>query len=156
MAKKKANRASGPELKTRHRLVMEWILEDHTYTDIIKSILGKWDVSERQAARYYADAYKLLSDSEPDTNKIEYKKNYYLQRKKKLIRDMNPAEKKTAAGAAAINRILDSMAEIEGIKVNKHELTGKDGAPIKTDFTITMIESGPKPASSEKDLDIDE
>jgi hypothetical protein len=69
---------------------------------------------------------------------------------------MNPEEKRTAAGVVAVNRVLDSIAEIEGIKVNKHEITGKNGVPLKSEFTINVIQSGPIPASSEKDIDLDE
>lgn len=137
-------KSSFPELQARLRTVMEWILDDHTYTDIKKSILAKWDISDRQAKRYYADAYELLSEGAE--HNIERKKAFYIQRKKKLIRDMDPKEKKTASGVAAINKILDSMAEIEGVKVNKHELTGKNGKDLNLVTIFELPDNGRDPS----------
>lgn len=126
-------KSSKLEHQSRLRVVQEWILEDHSFRDIVKSIVAKWDLSERQAERYYSDAYQLFAEGE--VANIDRKKFYYIQRKKKLIKEMNPLEKKTAAGVTAINRVLDSMAEIEGIKSgNKIEISDKDGLTIKIGY----------------------
>ena len=38
---------------------------------------------------------------------------------------------------------------------DRHELTGKDGEAIKSELIVKFVESGPEPASSEKELDLD-
>jgi hypothetical protein len=134
--KAKKAKASKIEHESRLRVVMEWILEDYIYADMRKSAVAKWEISERQAERYIADAYKLCSES--ISKNIEQKKGYYISRKRKLIRDMDPSEKKTAAGVTAINKILDTMAEIEGIKT-------KSETPIENNITL-KIGYGPKNA----------
>ncbi|OOG19142.1 hypothetical protein BWD42_04110 [Sphingobacterium sp. CZ-UAM] len=116
------------EIERRIRNVQEWIMDDYPYGDIVRSIVNKWGLSERQAQRYIKTAYDEFKDKEELS--IEAKKAYYIKRKKKLIRDMDPRVKTTASGARAINKILDSMAELEGIKINKVQLTGKDGEPL--------------------------
>lgn len=144
-----SDKCTKEEHLTRLRVVQEWILEEHKYSDIVRSCMSKWGVSKRQSERYYKDAYKAFSEGE--VKNVEQKKAYYIQRKKKLIREMNAAEKKTAAGVTAINRVLDSMAEMEGIKVNKHEITGKDGEAIGIP-SIVVYNHAPPLAGSEDEI----
>jgi len=125
------------EIERRIRNVQEWIMDDYPYGDIVRSIVNKWGLSERQAQRYIKTAYEEFRDKEDLS--IESKKAYYIKRKKKLIRDMDPRVKTTASGARAINKILDSMAELEGIKINKIQLTGKNGEPLDTPAGPTII-----------------
>ena len=128
--RKPDDRASKEELRRRRLSVVEWILADHATSTIENSCMATWDVSRRQAQRYIFMARKYIELS--DQQSIDQRRRYYLARKMKLIRDMDPREKKTASGAAAINRILDSMAELEGIKKQKIEISGEDGKPIET------------------------
>ena len=125
------------EIERRIRNVQEWIMDDYPYGDIVRSIVNKWGLSERQAQRYIKTAYEEFRDKEELS--IDSKKAYYIKRKKKLIRDMDPRVKTTASGARAINKILDSMAELEGIKINKIQLTGKNGEPLDTPSVPSII-----------------
>lgn len=124
-------------MATRIRAVQEWILEDHPYSDIIKSIVNKWGISIRQAERYHHLAMRFFEDKHALS--MERKKAYYIQRKKKIIRDMDPQFKKTPSGARAINKILDSMAKLEGVVIDKIELSGKDGIPLPTGQSTVII-----------------
>lgn len=38
---------------------------------------------------------------------------------------------------------------------DKLNISGKDGGAIQNEFTIKMIESGPEPVGSEKDIDLE-
>lgn len=113
-------RASKITTLERIRYVQELILNDIGSQDIIRSIVAKWSISDRQAYRYLDSAHKEFE--EKSKLSIERKKAFYKARKLKLIRSMDPEEKKTAAGVAAINKVLDSMAKLDGINIDKLEV----------------------------------
>lgn len=133
MEKKKSDK-----LETSKRVirVVEWILQDKSRQDILKLCEKHFGVSWRQAERYYLKAHE--SFVETNMVSLERKRGYYIQRKRKLISNMPEKEKKTAAGVQAINKVLDSMAMLEGIATTKVELSGKDGGPIEQDYNITL------------------
>jgi hypothetical protein len=116
------------DLDSRIRKVQEWLMADHMNGDIVDFCVNSWDVSRRQAYRYIGKAMEAFKES--NEKSVDQKKNYYLARKRKLIHDMPDAYKKTPAGVAAINRVLDSMAQLEGLSIKKVELTGKDGKDL--------------------------
>lgn len=122
------------EYKKRIRVVYDWILQDHITSDIVQQCVANWNISERQAFRYINEANKLFEDD--NVLSIKQKAAYYLSRKKKLLRDMNPGEKKTAAGVVAINKVLDSMARLEGITVDTLKLIGDPDQPIHSHETV--------------------
>lgn len=105
-------------------------MNDNTTQDIITQAVSNWGVSSRQAYRYLWAANRFFE--EKDKLKLEYKKAYYIARKKKLLRDMDPKEKKTAAGVAAVNRVLDSMAKLEGVSVDTLKVIGDPNNPLHT------------------------
>lgn len=113
-------RASQIETSERTRYVQELILNDIGTQDIIRAIMAKWNISDRQAYRYLDMANKEFEEKKQLS--LERKKAFYKARKLKLIRNMDPDEKKTAAGVTAINKILDSMAKLDGINIDKLEL----------------------------------
>ncbi len=129
-------RASKIEVAKRIRTVQEWILDDHTYSDIIRSSVARWDISERQAERYYAKAFEDFHEATRQST--ESLKAYYKKRKMKLIREMDPVLKKTPSGVRAANKVLDSMAKLDGIVIDKIEVTGKDGGPLQTTTTVDL------------------
>lgn len=133
MEKKKSDK-----LETSKRIlkVVEWILEDKSRQDILKLCEKEFGVAWRQAERYYLKAHE--SFVEKNLVSLERKKGYYLQRKRKLISDMPDKQKKTPAGVQAINKVLDSMAQLDGIATTKVEVSGKDGGPIQQDYNITL------------------
>ncbi len=114
-------KASNLEAQERIRHVQELILNDIGTQDIIRAIVAKWGITDRQAYRYLESANKEFV--EKNQVSLERKKAYYKARKLRLIRNMNPEEKKTAAGVAAINKVLDSMAKLDGINIDKLEVT---------------------------------
>jgi hypothetical protein len=122
------------ELQTRIRAVQEWILQDYLTCDIIANCVKTWGITERQAYRYLWAANRFFA--EKDKLSLEQKRAYYLAKKKKLLRDMKPEEKKSAAGVVAVNRVLDSMAKLEGVTVDTLKLIGDPNQPVKTQTTV--------------------
>lgn len=118
------------ELEKRIRNVQEWILQDNVTNDIITQCVSTWGVTTRQAYRYLWAANKFFE--EKNKLSIERKRAYYMARKKKLLREMTPGEKKTAAGVAAINRVLDSMAKMDGITMDTFKVIGDPLLPLRT------------------------
>jgi len=96
-----AKKTSDIELKERVRYVRELIFNDFNTQDIIRAVVNKWGITDRQAYRYLDSAN--LEFAEKDKLSFDRKKAYYKARKLRLIRDMDPAEKKTSAGITAIN-----------------------------------------------------
>jgi len=117
-------------LAKRISAVQDWILQDLSTTDIIIKSIAKWKITDRQAYRYLWAANRFFQ--EKDKLSIERKKAYYMARKKKLLRDMNADEKKTAAGVVAANRVLDSMLKLEGITTETLKVIGDPDNPITT------------------------
>lgn len=122
-------RSSKIEAKERIRYVQELILNDIGSQDIIRAITSKWDVSDRQAYRYLDSANAEFEEKKKLS--LERKKAFYKARKLKLIRSMDPDEKKTAAGVTAVNKILDSMAKMDGINMDKLEINIPNLANLK-------------------------
>lgn len=123
-------KTSKVELQKRIRSVQEWILSDFITADIVINCINSWNVTERQAYRYLWAANRFFA--EKDKLSLERKKAYYLARKKKLLRDMNADEKKTAAGVVAINKVLDSMAKLDGITIDTLKVIGDAAQPLRS------------------------
>lgn len=116
----------------RIRYVQECLLEDISYSDIVKAITEKWGIAERQARRYIWAANKFFV--EKYEKKANEKKAYYIQRKKKLLREMDPKERKTARGVMAANKVIDSMAKIDGVLVENTVHEFKNPVEVKATF----------------------
>lgn len=133
-------RSSNIQKEKRIRYTQELILNDIASVDIIKALVDKWGIGDRQAHRYIVEAKKSFVERNED--KIEQKIAYYKQRKLRIIRDMDPGEKKTAAGATAVSRILDSMAKMDGVLIDKVDVTTKGKAlPAPEATTVTIIKT---------------
>jgi hypothetical protein len=122
------------ELEKRIRQVQEWILMDNAVHDILTQCIQSWNVSKRQAERYVWAARQFFIEKTQES--FEKKRAYYLARKRKLIRDMDPKEKKTAAGVAAVNRVLDSMQKLEGVSTDTLKLIGDPEKPLITETKV--------------------
>lgn len=130
------NRKDKSEVERRVYAVQQWLLQDFSAQEIILAGKKKWEpISDRQIERYIMRAREGFKETLQQS--IEARKAYYVKRKQKLIREIDPEERKTAKGIMAVSRILDSIAEMEGIKVRRHEITGKDGKPIETTAKVT-------------------
>lgn len=92
------------------------MMHDLPSGEIVNALTKKYEVCARQAGRYIFYANKFLE--EKNEGSLKRKIAWYKTRKQRLLRDMDPAEKKTAAGVMAINKVLDSMAKLEGLMVN--------------------------------------
>lgn len=129
------NRANKVETQRRIRIVQEWILQDYGTPDIIQQAMQIWNIAQRQAYRYLYYANRFFQ--EKDELSMRAKVSYHVARKKKLIREMDPEERKTAAGVAAVNKVLDSIAKLQGITMDTVRLIGDPDNPIKTEHKAT-------------------
>jgi hypothetical protein len=118
------------QLQKRIRAVQEWILQDFITTDIITNCINTWGVTERQAYRYLWAANRFFQ--ERDKLSLDRKRAYYLARLKKLLRDMDPKEKTTAAGTTAIKSVLTAMAKLDGVNIETLKLIGDPTHPLRT------------------------
>lgn len=122
------------ETLERIRYVQECLLNDYESGVILKSVTDKWGVTERQGYRYLWAAWRFFENEKKKS--IEAKTAYYLNRKRRLIREMDPKEKKTAAGVRTIDKVLNGMAKLEGVSVNTLKLIGDPDKPVSTVSTV--------------------
>lgn len=115
----------------RIRFVMEWIIDDYVYQDIISQIIAKWGIGERQAKRYIADARKEWSKhAEGD---LDQKRRRRVEALKKLRRSLKDNYRGTPEGIRAVVAVEKELIKLEGLELpRKVELTGKGGQPIQT------------------------
>lgn len=126
------------EKEKRIRIVMEWILEDWSSSDIVAQIVNKWGVSERHAMRYLAEGRKKWVKGEDQI--IEHKRRLKVESLKKLKRSLSPAYKGTPAGIRATMAVEKEIITLESLRpVTKVELTGKNGQPIQTENTSVIL-----------------
>lgn len=124
------NQSTKLELQKRIRIIQDYILRDFDTPDIITECIKLWGITDRQAYRYLWAANRFFGEKSKIT--LQRKTEFYLARKRKLIRDMDPEEKKSAAGVAAIDRVLNSMAKLEGVSVHTVKVIGDPAHPIRT------------------------
>jgi len=132
-----SKRSDKVEMERRVRTVQEYILMDYPYADIVAQCIQKWGVCDRQAKRYIQDAY----DSFKATLEKNFEKRlgFHLQRRMKLLRQLDPEERRTATGVRAELLVLRDIAKLEGLYIEKHEFSGKDGAPIPLSVTHEVV-----------------
>lgn len=116
------------EYAKRVHMVQGWILQDFLASDIVEKSTDMWQVSERQAMRYLSDAHKAFQGI--TEKKAERRLNYHLQRRNKLLRDMEEKYRRTPTGLAIQLSILRDIAKLEQLYKIQIEHTGKDGEPL--------------------------
>lgn len=126
--KKKQTRSSKAELDTRIDNVVDWLLAGYDVGRIKKSCVSTWEVTDRQAATYYAKAYKKIQDATQAD--LKERIAWHIATRTQLYNQLE--KKKTPQGATAGLRILDSIAEIEGIIKVKAPSGGDAGAAAGT------------------------
>ena len=99
------------ELEKRVRAVQEWILQDHISSDIIAQCVNAWGVSERQAQRYISAAQQAFAKI--TEKKLEHRMNYHIQRRNKLLRDLDPKFRKSPPGIKVQLDILEDIAKLD-------------------------------------------
>ncbi|HJV19297.1 MAG TPA: hypothetical protein VJ552_05405 [Sediminibacterium sp.] len=119
MAAGRKNNSGEHNVALRVRAVQEWLLQDHQTTDIIRQGTQLWNVSKRQVQRYIDTAKEGFREANEDV--IEKKKAYYIQRSKKMLRDLEARHKNTPSGIFAQMAVLQFQAKIEGVMVDKHD-----------------------------------
>lgn len=126
------------EYEKRVRIVQEWILQDHLSSDIVDQCMNKWGVSDRQAKRYLSDAhdgFRKITE-----RKAERRLNFHIQRRMKLIRDMDEKTKKSPAGIAAQLQVLKDIADLEQLYHIQIDLGGsKNAPPVQLETTHTVV-----------------
>jgi hypothetical protein len=132
-----AKKSDKVEVEKRIRIIQEWLMQGQTTFDIIRQSVSSWGISERQSYRLLERAYDEFSQLKQRGTKRRL--NYHIEARLKLFRDMK--DKATPKGARAACMILDSMAKLEGVLIDKHEITGKDGQPIETTQTVVILPS---------------
>jgi hypothetical protein len=125
------------EKEKRIRIVQEWILQDFITTDIVNQCVNKWGVSDRQAMRYLSSANEAFAKI--TEKKLESRLNYHIQRRNKLLRDLDPGDRKTPAGINCQLNILQDIAKLEKLYTLKVEHSGQNGGAIVTDTTHRVI-----------------
>jgi hypothetical protein len=125
------------EYEKRIRVVQEWIIDDWPYTDIVREIINKWGIQERQAKRYVADGRKRWVEGEQEL--LDRKRAMKLASLKKLKRSLKESYKGTPGGIRAIVAIEKEIIKLEGLSMPKQLSIGgiKDAPPIPMVTKIT-------------------
>lgn len=127
------------EIQKRLRIIQEWILQDYLTSDIITQCVSKWGISDRQGFRYLEMANEgFIKITE---QRLEKRLAYHIQRRQKLLRDIDTKTKNSPAGISTALNILEDIAKLEKLYTTKIELTGKDGQPIQPSTTTVIIEN---------------
>lgn len=137
MSTKPKEKVDKLEKDKRIRIVQEWMLQDHITTDIVNKCVITWQIGERQAMRYISDAGNGFGKI--TEKKLEKRLNYHIQRRNKLLRDIDPKEKKTPAGIKAQLDVLKDIADLEKLYTLKIEVAGKGGKAIQTESTHRVV-----------------
>lgn len=122
------------EKDKRIRIVQEWLLDEWPSQDIIAQVKAQWQVEDRQAKRYLADARAAWNEDEDE--KVEQKRRRKIQKLQKLIRTMGRVWLGTPAGIRAIVQVEKLIIELEGLKpATKLDITS-NGQSISTTVII--------------------
>jgi hypothetical protein len=126
--KNKANKAI---VMQRARTVADWMTDGYFTRDIVEQGLVKWGVSERQVHDYIKEAFKIYR--EQTSKEIKDRIAFHVAARRKLYNRLKGKE--NADGARTALTILDSIAKIEGVFVEKIDVTSK-GKELKTQTTV--------------------
>lgn len=124
------------KMDIRIRSVMHWVLDGYVTKDIISFCMSKFDVDERMVYKYLREAKKLIKDVRK--GKIDERVDFYIAAKMKLYNELK--DKHTPKGAQVANSILDSMARVEGVILDRMDITSKDKAliPEQKVYKVTL------------------
>jgi hypothetical protein len=149
-------RCSEMEKTTRTRTVAQWIVEGHSYTDIVNNITLNWEIDERQAKRYISDALQVFveeNDIELDQKKAFYQKarldNYQaLVKERKSVMKNEDINIETKVNLLVkltnvIDKLLTGMSKIDGVYIDKVDVTSKgDKIGNSGAFKVAITPSG--------------
>lgn len=131
----------------RIRIVQEYLLMDFPTCDIITQCQQKWGITDRQIYRYIKKG--LESFQKMNEYAIDKKRAYYIHRRKKLLRELGEDYRKTPAGVSAMEKILQGIEKLEGLHVEKHDITTK-GESLNEAFYQFLMQTSEKQADGSK------
>lgn len=134
MSVKEKNKADKLTYENRVRNVMEWILQGYITKDIINQCGIKFNVDERMAYKYIKASYKEFK--ELSKGSFEEIKAKHIALRYKLYNELKG--KDTAAGASVAGQLLDRIAKIEGVIIDKVDVTS-NGKELKAQTTQPKI-----------------
>lgn len=103
------------ETERRVRILFEWMIEGHNRNDIVTQAVNKWGVSTRQVDRYIVMVKKLFREKSKE--EIEPLRGQHIEARQKLLREL--PDKNKPAGARVALRILDSIAQLQGLTTDE-------------------------------------
>lgn len=129
------------EYEKRIRLVQEWLIQDWPTCDIITQINAKWNIAERQAKRYIADARGRWQKEEQEV--LDQKRQRKIKKLQVLARSLKDEYKGTPGGIRAVMVVEKEIISLEAIRpAAKVELLGKGGKDLfenKTDEELKTL-----------------
>ena len=119
-----AKKSEEKEVRQRILQITEWLLQGFTNYKIVKYCEDEWQIKQTQAYNYIKRAFAIIEE----TYQKEFKENlsWHLVARKKLL---EKASKKDNTNEALA--ILRDIAELQGYYKIQHEISGKDGEPIR-------------------------
>lgn len=104
--------------------VVKMLLQCRPRAEIVPYITAEWGVTERTARLYVALARKDVQKEFHRREQISL--TWHLKARQNLVNQAIESGDHRAALAA-----MQDVAKLQGLYVEKHEVTGKDGAPIE-------------------------
>lgn len=118
------------EKEKRTRIVMDWIIQDLTYYDIIAKIGKKWGLEARQAKRYIRDARKQWEGNADE--ELQAKINRKIITLKRLKNSLKKEFEGTPAGIRAIVVVEKEIIALEKMyPATKVQLSDPNGDPVQ-------------------------
>ena len=144
----KEKRVSNIDYEKRIRQVQEWIIDDWPSCDIVLQCVKKYDVSERHAKRYIAEATERWVDTNQE--KLNAKRARRIESLKKLKRSLKEVHAGSPAGISALLRVEKELARLEGAYPTKEmidaqaaEAAGRPVDPLNPATHKLIIEALP-------------
>lgn len=103
-------------------------MKDFHENEILEILVEKFTISHRWAYRIRNAAYK--SFEEKDEKNLQKKIEFYKARKWRSLQEMDPAERKTAAGVGVMNKVINEIAVLDGLVTKRVEVKGDKENPI--------------------------
>lgn len=106
------------------------MMQGHSSADIVRQCTAQWNITGRQAYKYIRKAYEAFREqAEKD---MEARRQFHIQSRLKLFRDLQ--DKKSSKPAGTALAILQDIAKLEGLYVEKTEILVNDRERIAALF----------------------
>lgn len=134
--------ADQSEKLRRVEMIAHYLIQGYSHSDIIRNCKPTWNVTKRTIENYIHDAHEFLVENV--VKKLEKRYAWHqaarlaLYREKlKERKDVSKSSLNLADKTLALSRVdkvlmglLRDMARIDGLYIERVEITGKDGAPL--------------------------